>query len=119
MQRSNEVPSMPMVRQVRQAAGPGIPGHKQPQGYLFSGTGSTGVAALAQGFRFLGVEQEHPPVVVARTRLEATVTAAPQQTIRLDRPAPPEKPRPAPRPAPRATQRADQVTLDLFAEVAA
>lgn len=35
----------------------------------FTGSGSTGVAALAEGFRFFGIEQHEPYVEIARTRL--------------------------------------------------
>lgn len=49
----------------------------------FAGSGSTGVAALAEGFRFIGIEQSADYVEIARTRLRGGIverapkTAAP------------------------------------------
>jgi len=37
----------------------------------FAGSGSTGVAALRQGFRFVGIEREQEYAEVARARLDA------------------------------------------------
>jgi DNA modification methylase len=35
----------------------------------FCGSGSTGVAALAEGFRFVGIEQDPDYVAIARARI--------------------------------------------------
>jgi DNA modification methylase len=43
----------------------------------FAGSGSTGVAALAEGFRFLGVEIDPEYVPTARARLQAASVASP------------------------------------------
>ena len=37
----------------------------------FAGSGSTGVAALAEGFRFLGIEREREFAEIARARLRS------------------------------------------------
>ena len=44
----------------------------------FTGSGSTGKAALLEGFRFLGIEREAEYVAIARARCEA-ITNAPVQ----------------------------------------
>lgn len=47
---------------------------------MFAGSGSTGVAALAEGMRFIGIEQDAESVKTARRRLRvrpATVTVTP------------------------------------------
>jgi site-specific DNA-methyltransferase (adenine-specific) len=38
---------------------------------MFAGSGSTGVAALAEGMRFIGIEREAEYVEIARRRLAA------------------------------------------------
>ena len=37
----------------------------------FAGSGTTGVAALQEGFRFIGIEREEKYVEIARARLSA------------------------------------------------
>jgi site-specific DNA-methyltransferase (adenine-specific) len=37
----------------------------------FAGSGTTGIAALAEGFRFIGIEREVEYLEIARGRLEA------------------------------------------------
>src|SRR4030095_3209084 len=41
----------------------------------FMGSGSTGVAALAEGFRFLGMEQDEESVRIARRRIAGPLFA--------------------------------------------
>ncbi|HYX11708.1 MAG TPA: site-specific DNA-methyltransferase, partial [Candidatus Acidoferrum sp.] len=43
----------------------------------FMGVGSTGVAALELGRRFIGIELDETYVAAARRRIEATVPAEP------------------------------------------
>lgn len=38
----------------------------------FCGSGTTGCAALAEGFRFIGIEREAEYVAIAEARLNAT-----------------------------------------------
>lgn len=38
----------------------------------FTGSGSTGVAAIQEGFRFVGVEREPEYVEIAQRRIDAT-----------------------------------------------
>jgi site-specific DNA-methyltransferase (adenine-specific) len=41
----------------------------------FTGSGSTGVAALAEGFRFVGIEREAEYVAIARKRIAGPLFA--------------------------------------------
>ena len=45
----------------------------------FTGSGTTGVACMAEGFRFVGIEREAEYVEIARHRIEA----APRQQLRM------------------------------------
>jgi site-specific DNA-methyltransferase (adenine-specific) len=55
----------------------------------FMGSGTTGVAALREGFRFVGCEREAEYVAIARRRIE-------EDRPLFNRPAPVAKPEPAP-----------------------
>jgi site-specific DNA-methyltransferase (adenine-specific) len=55
----------------------------------FLGSGSTALAALAEGFRFVGVEKEEEYLQIARARIEAALLA--------EREGPPKKAKGAPR----------------------
>lgn len=58
----------------------------------FAGSGSTGVACIAEGMYFIGVEREAEYVEIARARLEAAATTpapAPRQPPRARKPAAP------------------------------
>ena len=46
----------------------------------FTGSGSTGCAALREGFRFIGVEREAEYIEIARRRLEYTLSQRPAVT---------------------------------------
>ena len=39
----------------------------------FTGSGSTGKAALLEGFRFIGIEREAEYVEIARARIQAAI----------------------------------------------
>jgi DNA modification methylase len=47
----------------------------------FMGVGSTGVAAVELGRRFIGMELEETYVAAARRRIESVTSAAPQPLI--------------------------------------
>ena len=47
----------------------------------FTGSGSTGVACKAEGFRFLGVEQDEAFVALARERIETWVEGLPVPAV--------------------------------------
>ncbi len=40
----------------------------------FTGSGTTGVAAMQEGFRFIGCEREDEYIAIARARIEAAAT---------------------------------------------
>jgi DNA modification methylase len=44
----------------------------------FTGSGSTGKAAILEGFQFVGIEREAEYVAIARARIEAAATPAPK-----------------------------------------
>ena len=46
----------------------------------FTGSGSTGCAALREGFSFIGVEREVEYIEIARRRLEYTLSQQPAAT---------------------------------------
>lgn len=50
----------------------------------FTGSGSTGVAALLEGFEFIGVEQSAEIFEIARKRLEEAATQGTQQDLGLE-----------------------------------
>jgi site-specific DNA-methyltransferase (adenine-specific) len=41
----------------------------------FTGSGSTGKAAILEGFRFIGAEREAEYIAIARARIEAAMPA--------------------------------------------
>lgn len=55
----------------------------------FTGSGTTGIAALRGGFRFLGIEQDPSYVALARARIAGDAPL-------LNRAEPPENPGPTP-----------------------
>jgi site-specific DNA-methyltransferase (adenine-specific) len=48
---------------------------------MFAGSGSTGVAAIAEGFHFLGIEQEPEYYAIAHSRLEHVLTTPVQRAL--------------------------------------
>lgn len=46
-----------------------------PYGLSFMGSGSTGKAAVLEGFRFIGIEKDLDYFNIAQTRIEEAVTA--------------------------------------------
>jgi site-specific DNA-methyltransferase (adenine-specific) len=44
----------------------------------FMGSGSTGKAAMLEGFRFVGIEREAEYLAIARARIEAATTPEPK-----------------------------------------
>ena len=64
---------------------------------LFMGSGSTGKAALLEGFRFVGIEQDPEYLAIAAARVRAAHEQPKQMDLLADLPAPaPFKPRQAP-----------------------
>lgn len=49
----------------------------------FTGSGSTGKAAVIEGFRFVGIEREAEYVEIARARIEAAVASTPGEQVDL------------------------------------
>lgn len=47
----------------------------------FMGSGSTGIAALAEGFRFVGIEQDAEMIAVARRRIAGPLFASPPSAV--------------------------------------
>ncbi len=63
----------------------------------FAGSGSTGKAALLEGFRFVGIEQDPEYLAIAAARVRAAHEQPKQMELLADLPAPaPFIPRPAP-----------------------
>ena len=63
----------------------------------FTGSGSTGKAALLEGFRFVGIEQDPEYLAIAAARVRAANEQPKQMDLLADLPAPaPFKPRQAP-----------------------
>lgn len=57
-----------------------------PYGLSFMGSGSTGKAAMLEGFSFIGIEKDSEYLEIARRRIEAAQTQMPPPETELQLP---------------------------------